>query len=297
MGKDAEGVSLPQVSRDRYPVRLRLLLWLLTSAAITGVLFPRLWARLGGLLSVRYLTSPDTLALEVLALLTLGLLWSRRHSLEADISASTGATPLLYPGLGLTALVFLLVLPFPPRLLPLQFLLAYGAAFTLFFGRAARIPLLAAGVLAVPFAVTYLISLSGGGYAQPVSWALESGLRLGGLPVSREGLIFSYTQTSGQASSFVISWECAGSYSMGFFLALFLLMMLDRPLPRGSALGMFALGIAGTWFQNLTRLGAEVAVGRYWGEAAFLTADRYFGYFFFLSWFGVFSWLYLKRVR
>ena len=90
----------------------------------------------------------------------------------------------------------------------------------------------------------------------------------------------------------LVNAACAGPATMGLFIALFALMMLDRPLPARKAGCIFAFGIVGTWVQSLVRLIILLLVGYYYGEAALWTAHFWTIYVLFPLWYLIFLYVY-----
>ena len=79
---------------------------------------------------------------------------------------------------------------------------------------------------------------------------------------------------------------------MGVFIALFVLMTLDMPLPPKKAAGLFLFGIVGTWFQSVIRLVILMLAGYYLGKDALWTAHFWTIYLLFPLWYLFFAYLY-----
>ncbi len=122
-------------------------------------------------------------------------------------------------------------------------------------------------------------------------WVL-SGL---GYPFQSQGQLIRFTSSSGEPILVAITAACAGPATMGVFIALFALMMMDTPLPPGKAGYMFLFGVVGTWFQSFIRLIILMLVGYYLGEDAMWTTHFWTIYILFPLWYLFFVYIYFRQ--
>ena len=116
-----------------------------------------------------------------------------------------------------------------------------------------------------------------------------------GLPIANQGLVLQFNSLTGDAISTTVTPECAAYVTIGIFLALFALMMLDIRLPLKKAWYIFLFGLAGTWLQNILRIVVSVVAGYFWGLKALTTMHYNLPYVIFPLWFALFAFVYLKQ--
>jgi len=92
-----------------------------------------------------------------------------------------------------------------------------------------------------------------------------------------------------------VSADCAGYATLGVFIALFSLMMLDVKLPLKKAWYVFLIGLAGTWLQNIIRLVASIIAGYYWGIDGLEAMHYNAAYVIFPLWYTLFAYIYLRQ--
>ena len=119
--------------------------------------------------------------------------------------------------------------------------------------------------------------------------------RVLGLPVTNQGTVLQFHSLTCEDISTTITPGCAGYATIGVFIALFCLMMLDRRLPLKRAWYVFLIGLAGTWLQNIVRIIASVAAGYFWGSGALAAAHFNISYVIFPLWFALFTYIYLRQ--
>jgi len=113
-----------------------------------------------------------------------------------------------------------------------------------------------------------------------------------GYPMESQGQWISFLSSTGEPISALVTAACAGPATMGVFIAIFALMMMDIPLPPRKAGYVFIFGIAGTWVQSFIRLIILLLVGYYRGEAALWTAHYWTIYILFPLWYLIFLYVY-----
>jgi len=172
------------------------------------------------------------------------------------------------------------------------------AQFTLFFGKASKIPLMLLGLFGV--AVTFPMLLENSLLA-PFSRATAvlsiSTLRLSGMPITLDGVTVTLHSLLGYSILTKIDTRCAGSDSLAIFIAVFGLMLIDRKPQNKALIGLLVLGLIGTYLQNFARLLLLFTAGYYYGSAALWIVHDYSSYILFPFWFLVFAIIYLKYTQ
>jgi exosortase/archaeosortase family protein len=79
---------------------------------------------------------------------------------------------------------------------------------------------------------------------------------------------------------------------MAVFVVIFIMMMLDIPLPWYQAVPLFLLGVAGTWLQNVVRIVIVLGSGYFFGENALWAVHFWVAYFLFPLWYLLFALAY-----
>ena len=116
-----------------------------------------------------------------------------------------------------------------------------------------------------------------------------------GLSITSQGQVLHFTSVTGDVISTIVSVGCAGYATIGVFIALFTLMMLDIRLPLKKAWWIFLVGLVGTWLQNIIRIVVSVAAGYYWGSGALEAMHYNISYVIFPLWYALFAFIYLKQ--
>jgi len=178
---------------------------------------------------------------------------------------------MLMGWLGLFALLFTVA-----SIIPSMLLAIYG--FSLIF------PLLVNGWLGELSAVL-------------VTYTVIGITRVFGLPITNDGVVIHFTNLNGDAISTIVAPGCAGYATIGVFIALFALMMLDIRLPLKRAWYIFLIGLAGTWLQNIIRIVVSIVAGYYWGPGALEAMHYNAGYVLFPLWYTLFAYIYLRQTR
>ncbi len=198
--------------------------------------------------------------------------------------------------LGLALVAGAILLPVSQDFLVSQVLLASLGVFVIVFGKAAKIPSILLGIYGFTISFPLIIER----FAQlpysmseikPLMWILASL----GHSFQNQGQWIYFTSSSSEPISVAITAACAGPATMGVFLAIFALMMLDIPLPPGKAAWLFLFGVVGTWFQSFARLVILMLVGYHWGEDAMWTAHFWTIYILFPLWYLFFVYIYFRQ--
>ncbi|MGZ4911723.1 MAG: archaeosortase/exosortase family protein [Halobacteriota archaeon] len=172
---------------------------------------------------------------------------------------------------------------------------AVVATFTVFFGRASKIPLMLLGLFGVAvFFPMVLESAFSAPFSRITAILSVSTLQLLGVPITLSGVTVTLSSMMGYDILTKVDARCAGSDSLAIFFAIFGLMLIDRR-PRSNALvGLLILGVVGTYFQNFVRLLLLFAAGYFYGSGALWTVHDYAGYILFPFWFLIFAVVYLR---
>ncbi len=218
-------------------------------------------------------------------------LWLKRKDIVQGMKEESYSPVSI--ALGLVLLLVSLLIPAIDDLLVFQLLLAWLAVFIILFGKGMLIPaimLLIYGFsISFPLLVNRFAELP---YSQtiilPAMWILT----MIGYPLESLGQWITFVSATGEQIGVLVNAACAGPATMGLFIALFALMMLDRPLPARKACCVFIFGIVGTWVQSLVRLIILLLVGYYYGEAALWTAHFWTIYILFPLWYLIFLYVY-----
>ncbi len=226
----------------------------------------------------------------VLILCFIWLLLKKREILQGMRAESYNP---IFIVIGLVLLAFSLLMPATGVFLVFQLLLAWLAVFIIFFGKGMLIQSILLGIygfsISFPPIVEKFAELP---YSKtiisPATWILTRS----GYPLESQGQLISFLSSTGEPISVLVTSACAGPATMGVFIAIFALMMLDTPLPRGKAGYVFIFGIVGTWVQSFIRLIILLLVGYYRGEAALWTAHSWTIYILFPLWYLIFLYVY-----
>jgi exosortase/archaeosortase family protein len=266
--------------------------------------FRELWTNTGALLSFDYIQSHGAYPWFVLLL---SLLWIWMKRVEIRRGMQTGESHFLIAA-GLIMLVASLIasLHYSPGLISPDYefivflmLLACLGLFAIFFGEACLIPSALLGIYCFALVFPLLISrYVGTQYSLATVLIVVSILTAFGYPITSQGqLIHIHLPANNINISVFIDAACSGSASLGVFIAIFALMMIDIMLPAKKAASLFIFGVIGTSVQNILRLIVLILAGYYYGSEALWTAHIYAGYVIFPIWYAFFAYVYLRQVR
>ena len=298
----------------------KVMLWFIVSLAISLIFFREFWASLGAMLSLDWIFGQRHASpWGVLALCLIWLYLKRKEvwkemleswqvrKLQVGRLEGRGGEPYKPSNfislqtfklalLGLALVTGAVLLPSSRDFLVFQVLLASLGVFVIFFGKAAKIPTILLGIYGLAISFPLIIEKFAElpysmGAIKPLVWILTSL----GYPFYNQGQLIYFTSASGEPISVAIIAACMGPATMGVFLAIFALMMLDIPLPPKKAVWLFLFGVAGTWFQSLARLIFLLLVGYYWGEAAMRMDHAWITYIVFPLWYLLFVYVYFRQ--
>ncbi|MEE9520745.1 MAG: archaeosortase/exosortase family protein [Dehalococcoidales bacterium] len=273
----------------------KVLLWLILSLAISLIFLQEFWSNLGTMLSPDWIFRQNHAAPWGVLGLCVIWLWLKRKNIGRDIELRQN--PVFIP-LGLALVVGAVLIPPSPDFLVFQVLLASLGVFVIFFGRGARIPSILLTIYGFAISFPLMIArFAEGAYSQTAITPLMGIMTTLGYQIENQGQWVHFISTSGEPISAVITAACAGPATMGVFIAIFALMMLDIPLPPRKAARLFLFGVVGTWFQSLIRLIILILVGFHLGEDALWTAHSWSIYILFPLWYLFFAYIYFRQAR
>ncbi len=303
-----------------YFLNSKLLMWLLLSLAISLIFFGEFWASIGTMLSPDWIFGQSNASpWGVLGLCGIWLYLKRKEiwkqmleswqvrKLQVGRLEGRGGEPYRpsnfinfqtfeFALLGLALVAGAILISPSQDFLVFQVLLASLGVFIIFFGKAAKIPSILLGIYSLPISFPLIIIK----FAQlpysmiaikPLMWLLTSL----GYPIQNQGQLVYFTSASGEPISVLIIAACMGPATMGVFLAIFALMMLDIPLPPKKAVWIFLFGVAGTWFQSFSRLIFLLLVGYYRGADALWADHAWITYVVFPLWYLLFVYIYFRQ--
>ncbi len=273
----------------------RLGLWLSLSLALSLVFFRDFWTSLPTMLSPQWVFGEYRASPWGVLAVCLIFLWLKRQEVWVEMSRNL-SLPFILAGLGMVAGAVLM--PSSVDYLVFQVLLASVGVFAIIFGSAVKLPAILLAIygfaISLPVAVQRFAEYA---YSRIAIVPVMSLLNALGYPLQSEGQWVHFTSAGGEPISVTVVSGCAGPATMGVFIALFALMMLDMPLPPKKATMLFWLGLGGTWFQSFIRLVIIMLVGYYWGEQALRIAHFWSIYILFPLWFFLFVYLYFQQWR
>ena len=287
----------------------RLLLWLTLSLTLSLIFFQDFWVSLPTMLSPDWVLGQYHASSWGVLALCLIFLWLKRKEVWKGMNESAKLKNknskmnfafyiLNFESLlGIALVVGAVLMPSSRDFLVFQVLLAWLGVFIMIFGKgAAKIPAIL--LVIYGFAIFFPLAIerfAEEAYARTVIIPLTGLMNIMGYPWQIEGQWAHWVSSGGEPISVVITAACAGPATMGVFIALFVLMMLDMPLPPKKAAGLFLFGIVGTWFQSVIRLVVLMLVGYYLGRDALWTAHFWTIYILFPLWYLAFAFFYFRQ--
>ena len=261
------------------PLNFKLLLWFVASLAVSLIFFPEFWASLRTMLSLDWIFGQQHASLWGILALCLFWLYLKRKEIWRGMNESAKfknknsktnfALYTLNSTLGLGLVAGAVLMPPSRDFLIFPVLLVFLGVFVIFFGRAAKIPSILLAIYG--FAISFPLMIerfAEDAYSRAAIVPLTGLMTSLGYPFRNKGYRVYFMTSSGEPVSVAVTLGCAGPATMGVFLAIFALMMLDIPLPPKKAVWIFLFGAVGTWFQSFVRLVALMFVGYYLGEDA-----------------------------
>jgi len=255
--------------------------------------FREFWTSLPRILSPDWILGQHHAApWAVLALCFIFLVAKRKEVLKSHDNKHR----ILFFILGLILIISAILMPASEDFLVFQVLLASLGVFVMIFGRGAKIPsilfIIYGFAISFPLAVQYYAENI---YAQTASAPVIAVMSALNYPIQNNGNMLHFVSTGGEPIRVAITAACAGPSTMALFIAIFSLMVMDRPLKVKRTVSFFLFGLVGTWFQNIIRLVIIIMAGYYLGERALLTAHFWTIYALFPLWYLIYAFLYMKQ--
>jgi len=274
-------------------LKVRFVILCLGCLVVSIPFIRELWAKLPLWLSLEGLQIHGVFHWGVLGLCVLWL-WLKRKDLLLKMQAAKPSFAFISAGVVLVALsVFL---PRSDTFLVFLMLLGWLGIFALIFARASILPSILLAIYDFNLAFPVLMN---GWLGEPstrlVAKTVTGFTRIFGLPINNDGVVIHFINISGNNISTAIVPGCAGYATIGVFMALFALMMLDVRLPLKKAWYIFLIGLAGTWLQNIIRVVISVVAGYYWGWGALEATHYNVAYIIFPLWYLLFAYIYFKQ--
>ncbi|MGA8069947.1 MAG: archaeosortase/exosortase family protein [Halobacteriota archaeon] len=286
--------------RQNQSARLKVGL-LFACLALTFLVFWSAFANIAPLLNYAALKQNG---FYIWAVLGLCVVWGYMKRKEILDAARTGTdsrwvlagTILAGASLGLLYYSATFVEALPLTLFAIVFVVV--AQFTLFFGKASKIPLMLLGVFGIAVVFPALLeSAVAAPFPRATAVLCVSTLQLARVPVTLSGVTVTLNSLVGSNIIVDVDTRCAGSDSLAIFLAIFALMLIDRRPGNRAVLGLFIFGVVGAYLQNFVRLLALFTAGYYYGANALWAVHDYASYILFPLWFLGFAVVYLKYAR
>jgi exosortase/archaeosortase family protein len=273
-------------------VKIKLIVWTV-GCAVIALFFGELWGKLWEWLSPAGLQSHGVFHWGVLGLCVLWL-WLKRKDIWPRMQSSRFSLPHVLSGASLMALSILL--PRSDDFLVFLMLVGWLCLFVIIFNRAWVIPsvLLAIYGFSVIFPI-FTMTIIGGPSATVVAATVAFISGLFGITVVSNGMALQFTSLDGDVITTAITPGCVGYATIGVFIALFSLMMLDIRLPLKKAWYMFLIGLAGTWLLNHIRMVLTIVAGYFWGLGGLGAVHYNINYVLFPLWYALFAYIYLRQ--
>jgi exosortase/archaeosortase family protein len=273
-------------------MKIKLAIWAV-GCVVVALFFGELWRNLWGWLSPAGLQSHGVFHWGVLGLCVLWL-WLKRKEIWPRMQSSRFRLPHILAGASLIALSILL--PRSDDFLVFLMLAGWLGIFVIIFSRAWVIPsvLLAIYGFSVVFPI-FAMTTIGGQSATMVAATVAFITRLFGIPVVSHEATLQFSSLDGDIITTAITPGCVGYATIGVFIALFSLMMLDIRLPLKKAWYMFLIGLAGTWLLNHIRMVLTIVAGYCWGRGGLDVVHYNINYVLFPLWYALFAYIYLRQ--
>ncbi|RJO60878.1 MAG: exosortase/archaeosortase family protein [Dehalococcoidia bacterium] len=273
----------------------KLLGFLALALLLSAIFFREFWRSLPVMLSPDWIFGQFHASPWGILALCLLFLWLKRKVVWAQMNLGTNPA---YALLGLVMLATAILVPFSRDFLVFQVLLASLGLFTIIFGKGSRFPAICLVIYGLAVSAPLVIErFFEEAYSRAAITPVIGLLTALGYSFQNQGQWVNFVTSGGGTISVAITAACAGPATMGVFLALFTLMMLDMPLPPRKAVWIFLSGLVGTWFQSFFRMVFLLLVGYYFGWNALQTAHSWTIYIFFPIWFIIFAYVYLRQVK
>ncbi|MBI2831812.1 MAG: archaeosortase/exosortase family protein [Chloroflexi bacterium] len=273
----------------------KILLWLLPSLALSVIFFRSFWTTLPTMLSPDFIFGQfRATPVGVLALCVI-FLWLKKKEILSQMRLRLSP---LYVVAGLALVAAAIGMPSHQDFVAFQVVLASLGVFVILFGKAARIPSILVAVYGFAISFPELIkTYAESEYSQTSIVPVMSLLHALGYPIGVEGQWVRFMSSTGEAISVTITSACAGPATMSVFLSIFVLMMMDSPLPPRKAVVLFLVGVVGTWLQSNIRLIILMLLAYHLGSGAMWAAHKWTIYGLFPLWYLLFAYIYFRQLE
>jgi exosortase/archaeosortase family protein len=274
-------------------LKTRLVIWCLGCLAISILAFSELWVKPPQWFSLEGLQRHGVFHWGILGLCILWL-WLKRKDILPRMQTQKFSPPFIIAGVALVLLS--IFLPRSDDFLLFLMLMGWLGIFALIFAGASILPSILLAIYG--FSVLFPILMdrwSGEPSSMFVANTVTGITGIFGLPITNNGVVIHLTNPSGDSISTTVVPGCAGYATIGVFIALFALMMLDIRLPLKKTWYIFLIGLAGTWLQNIIRVVISVVAGYYWGSGALEAMHYNAAYVIFPLWYALFAYIYLRQ--
>lgn len=286
----------------------RILLWLVLSLTLSITFFRDFWASLPTILSPDWILGEYHVAPWAVLGLCLVFLWLKRKEVWQGMNQNKTFPSLraalarylfnFQLPLGVAVVAGAILMPSSLDYVVFQVLLASLGIFIILFGKAAKMPTIILAIYGFAISFPLLITrFAENAYSRTAIVPVMAIMTTLGYPLQNEGQWVNLTSSGGESIVVAITAACAGPVTMGIYVALFVLMTLDIPLPPRKAIWLFIFGAVGTWFQSFIRLVFLMLVGYHLGEDALWTAHSWSIYILFPLWYLLFTYVYFRQVK
>ena len=276
-------------------LKVRLIIWSIACLVISILSFGELWPKIPQWLTPEGLQRYGVSHWGVLVLCVLWL-WLKRKDILPKIQTSRPRIPFILVGIALLAMA--LFMPRSDDFLVFLMLLGWLGIFTILFNGACIRPaiLLSIYLFSLVFPML-MMRWVGDPSTLAITNIVTAIVRVFGLPITSHGSVLHFTSITDNLIIAVIEPGCAGYVTIGVFIALFALMMLDIKLSLRRAWYVFLIGLTGTWVLNIIRIVISVAAGYYWGKEGLEAMHQNLFYILFPLWYALFAYIYLRRAN
>ena len=210
-------------------MRIKLVIWIASSLAVSILAFGDLWAKLPEWLSTEGLQRQGVFHWGVLGLCGLWL-WLKRKNILSRMTEAKINIALVIIGAVLVGLS--LLLPKHDSFLVFLMLLGWLGFYTIIFDGAFITPAILLTIYLFSLAFPLLVGeWIGESAASVVANTVVFISKILGIEIASQGAVLQFNSLAGGSIRTIVSPGCAGFATIGAFVALFSLMMLDVRLP------------------------------------------------------------------
>jgi exosortase/archaeosortase family protein len=276
----------------------KLALWLLTSLFVVSAFPAGFWSSLKGSFTVDYIINQHNVAPVGMVFLCAAFLFSKRKEIKERMAEYADKYSFIMIAAGFLLAAISWLLPWEKDYLLLKTGYVLTGSFVAIFSRAAKLPIIILGISTfVVFFPVVIQRYAEVGYAQSVILPVKIITDLLRFPLTVNGQLLSFTTALGDSITVMLTGACAGPATMGVFIGIFALMLLDMPVSHKRTLILLIVGLAGTWIQNIIRVLILLGSGYGYGKEALWAAHTWTIYILFPVWYLIFAAIYFKNVH